>query len=107
MVLKKFYFILVLILTSCSSSNEENKHSEKVSKQIDSKYLYTLKCASCHGQDGKLGAGGAKDLSLSTITDKEIKGIISNGKAPMPSFKSSLSNDEIEEVMKFVKNLRK
>ena len=69
--------------------------------------MFTLKCASCNGQDGRLGAGGAKDLSLSRITDTEIKSIISNGKAPMPSFKSNLSKKEIEEVMKFVKNLRK
>lgn len=106
MVLKKFYFIIISLLIS-SSCTEDNKQSKKVSKQRDSKYLYTLKCASCHGHNGKLGAGGAKDLSLSRITDAEIKYIISNGKAPMPSFKSNLSENEIEEVIKFVKNLRK
>ena len=106
MVLKKFRFIIVFLLF-LSSCIDENKQSKQESKQIDGKYLFTLKCASCNGQDGRLGAGGAKDLSLSRIKDTEIKSIISNGKAPMPSFKSNLSKKEIEEVMKFVKNLRK
>jgi len=57
--------------------------------------------------NGNLGAGGAKDLSISELTDNEIRSIIANGRSPMPSFKSSLSSDEIDEVMNFIKNLRK
>ena len=70
--------------------------------------LFLMHCASCHGEDGKLGASGAKDLSVSKLTDKEIENIINNGKNAMPPMKVLLENkDNIELVIKHVKSLRK
>ena len=107
MVLKvvSLFFIASILSISCSTKTE---HSEKNKEEkINVKYLFTLKCASCHGADGKLGAAGAKDLSSSILTDTELKKILTEGKNGMPSFGSSLSIEEQNEIIKFVKTLRK
>lgn len=107
MVLKavSLFFIASILLVSCSNQSEEL--SDEATEKIDVKYLFTLKCASCHGSDGKLGAAGAKDLSSSILTDIELKKILTEGKNGMPSFGSSLSSEEQNEIIKFVKTLRK
>lgn len=47
--------------------------------------LYKKNCVLCHGNDGKLGASGAKDLSASAMDVAEMKQIILHGKGMMPS----------------------
>lgn len=69
--------------------------------------LYTNNCASCHGGDGKLGIAGAKDLSASTLTDEEMKKVISNGKNAMPKYGTQLSEEEINALVEHVKSLKK
>lgn len=75
------------------------------------KKVYAKKCASCHGADGKGNAKMAKMLkveipALATVaakSDAELAKFVSEGKKPMPSFAKSLSKDEIEAVVHFVK----
>jgi mono/diheme cytochrome c family protein len=50
----------------------------------DGESLYKANCVVCHGNDGKLGLSGAKDLSTSMITLAEVKEIILQGKGLMP-----------------------
>ena len=49
----------------------------------DGKTLYEVKCAMCHGNDGKLGMAGAKDLSATALNNGEIASVILNGKGSM------------------------
>jgi mono/diheme cytochrome c family protein len=49
----------------------------------DGKALYEAKCVLCHGDDGKLGISGAKDLSACTLDIAAIKEIIIHGKNTM------------------------
>ena len=89
---------------------ETKKTPEKFSKQTPSEQgasLYTMHCAQCHGEDGKLGASGAKDLSASRLSDAQITTIIKNGKGAMPSMKALLeTNENINLVLSHVKGLR-
>jgi mono/diheme cytochrome c family protein len=39
----------------------------------------------CHGGDGKLGAAGAKNLTVLTSSVEDIKAVIMNGKNSMPA----------------------
>jgi mono/diheme cytochrome c family protein len=65
-------------------------------------------CANCHGEDGKLGASGAKDLTLSTLTDAEVLQRINEGKNGMPQMKSVLETKEnVTAVAEYVKGMRK
>ena len=105
-LIRVFLFSLIAsIVVSCSTKNEHSEINQE--EEINVKYIFTLKCALCHGADGKLGAAGAKDLSSSILSDIELKEILTNGKNGMPSFSSSLSKEEQNEIIKFVKTLRK
>jgi cytochrome c6 len=66
-----------------------------------------LRCASCHGEDGKLGIAGAKDLSISKLTNSEITSIIYNGKNGMPSFGGAFTEEQLKALVPIVKSLRK
>ena len=69
--------------------------------------IFTSLCASCHGSDGKLMLNGAKDLSASKLNDTEMTEMIKNGKGLMTPFKDQLTNEQIQEVILYVKSLRK
>ena len=111
MVLTRILFILFLAgLTSCgndkASSNNETLPIETPAEKGAS--LYTVNCASCHGEDGKMWASGAKDLSESRLSDKQIKKILQKGKNAMPPMSAILENEEnMEFVIQHIKMLRK
>lgn len=70
--------------------------------------LYLQHCAICHGENGKLGASGAKDLTISTLDSAEIVQLIKNGKNAMPKMKDLLETEEniglvTTHVLKFKK----
>lgn len=74
---------------------------------VSGRKLYTNNCVVCHGEDGKLGNSGAKDLSISTLNDEELLDVIVNGKNGMMPYKSILKTEkEREAVVKYVKSLR-
>ncbi|HEX8548914.1 MAG TPA: cytochrome c [Cytophagaceae bacterium] len=73
----------------------------------NAKAIYTQACAPCHGADGKMGAGGAKDLQVSKLSDDEKKEIILNGKGLMKSFKDQLTEQEVDQVVQYVNQLKK
>jgi mono/diheme cytochrome c family protein len=71
-------------------------------------------CASCHGQNGAGTPTGkslnAPDLGSSVVqsrSDAELHQIIADGKNNMPPFKGSLSNDQIESLVKYVRKFSK
>ncbi len=76
------------------------------------KKVFSQKCAGCHGADGK---GNPKMASMLKVTlpdltagvnktDAELTQLVTEGKKPMPSFKT-LSKDEVDGVIHFVKSL--
>jgi cytochrome c553 len=69
--------------------------------------IYTTLCAKCHGADGKLGVGGAKDLSVSTLTTQQKEEIITTGKGLMQSFKDQLSEAEIKALAAYTDSFKK
>ncbi len=83
-----------------------NPTEANYSLQEHGKAIFTSYCAVCHGQDGKLGLAGAKNLSTSTLTDEEVKNIITNGKNAMAPYKKVLSAEEITAVAAYAKTLK-
>jgi mono/diheme cytochrome c family protein len=69
----------------------------------------------CHGPDGKgetaMGKKfGLKDLGSADVqgkSDADLNGIITNGKDKMPAYKGKLTSEQIEEVVKFIRTLKK
>lgn len=77
--------------------------------------LFKAKCAMCHGADGSgqtaMGKNlGLKDLGSAEVqgkTDADLTGIITKGKGKMPSYDGKLTKDQINDVVKFVRSLKK
>lgn len=85
---------------STVSSTESNAISE-------GEVMYKDKCAVCHGLDGKQETGGAKDLTLSTLTKAETMEQIKAGKGLMPSFKEVFNEQQINALTEYVQGFKK
>jgi len=107
---------LVLILAvqplflSCSGSDSAealNSSAEK-DERISGSSLFLQHCAVCHGENGKLGASGAKDLTLSILDSNQVIQMIKKGKNAMPPMKELLVTEEnVALVTAHVLKLRK
>jgi mono/diheme cytochrome c family protein len=82
----------------------------------DAAGTYNSKCAKCHGRDGrsKTTRGRlthSRDLTSgewqNDVSDERIYNSISNGKGKMPAFKKSLTDSQIDELVNYVRRLRK
>ncbi len=101
--------IIGLLLASCSGS-ESTSPPEPDASAIDASTIYGTTCIACHGPNREGITGLGKPLtpeSLSSRSDAEIRDIITNGKpdTTMQSFKGSLSADEINALVQFIKNI--
>lgn len=96
-----------LFIASCNSGQLSSSKKEGGIPPTG-KELYIENCAVCHGEDGKLGASGAKDLTHSTLSDAEVLQRINEGKNGMPQMKSVLETKEnVTAVAEYVKGMRK
>ena len=76
------------------------------------KATFKTKCAMCHGQDGA-GSEVGKTMNVpdfrsqvvQKLSDADLAQVISDGKGGMPSFKSSLSADQIQDLVKHIRTL--
>ena len=82
----------------------------------DATSVYNAKCAGCHGRDGRARSAHARheharDLTASewqeSVSDERIYNSISNGKGKMPGFKKKLSDAQIDELVNYVRRLRR
>jgi len=74
---------------------------------------FRTKCAMCHGPDGSGSAVGKSmnvpDLrspEVQKVPDAQLAQIISDGKGGMPSFKGSLTEDQVHSLVTYVRSLR-
>lgn len=64
---------------------DSNLSPSAAAASVDGSALYEANCKLCHGNDGKLGMAGAKDLSATALSVEEIKEIVLKGKGAMPA----------------------
>lgn len=80
----------------------------------DAADLYKSKCQACHGPDGKgdTAAGkklGVKDFhspEVAKTSDQELFAITKNGKDKMPKYDGKLTDDQITELIKYIRSLK-
>ena len=76
---------------------------------------FKARCASCHGATGK---GDTKmgphfklrDLGSADVqkqTEDEFKAIIAKGKGKMPPYGAKLTKEQIDDLVKFIRSLKK
>lgn len=103
---------IALVLQACSGGGSGKIGSDDetlpVTENKAGQKLFTENCAQCHGNDGKLGASGASDLSKSTLKDAELTKVITEGRNAMPGMGPVLGKKKsINAVVEYVKELRK
>lgn len=69
------------------------------------KLVYQKNCVACHGENGKLGKSGSKNLQKSELSIKETYHIVRNGKNSMPAYEEALTEQEIKAVAHYVHKL--
>ncbi len=92
----------IVVLASCAENNPTTPDGKP-----DGKVLYEQNCSICHGDDGKLGSAGSKDLTLSTFSLEERVQLITNGKGAMAPFKGVMDDQQIKAVAEYIELLRK
>ncbi len=111
-ILATLSFLLIITAYGLAEMNKRRQNIEKTYDEtatmtIMGKQLFNSNCIICHGDDGKLGQAGAKDLSISKLSKEEIVSIVTTGRNSMPPYKKYFTPEEIEAIADYVKTLRK
>ncbi|HTR25440.1 MAG TPA: cytochrome c [Terriglobales bacterium] len=72
---------------------------------------YKAKCAMCHGANGE-GKEAMKTVSFASpdvqkMSDADLTDAITKGKGKMPSYDGKLSKDQIGDLVKWIRTLKK
>lgn len=78
------------------------------------KAVFSANCKSCHGVDGSgtpigksMDAPDLRSEAVQQHTDAQWTDQISNGKGNMPPFKTSLTPDQIQGLVRYIRQLGK
>ncbi len=75
-------------------------------QQQNTKAIYSQVCQTCHGPDGQQTTGSAVNLQQSSLSVKERRDVIANGRGLMPGYRSQLTELEIEALAKYTTLLK-
>jgi cytochrome c6 len=102
--MKKAIVIIFSLMLLFSCAEEKNRASVSAANvaeapiAISGEQIFNKRCVSCHGQDGKMGFSGAKDLTKSSLPLTMIEMQVTHGKGAMNGFEKILSKEEIKAV---------
>lgn len=94
----------MLVLMACGSSAPES-HELPDAAGLDlanASRNYAMKCAMCHGEDGKPVLATAPDLRTSSLTVEERVAIILYGKGSMPPHRNTLDMPSIRGLAVYI-----
>ena len=97
--------VLTLFLVSTARANAAQDSAAATA-------TFRTKCALCHGPDGS-GSEVGKSMNVpdfrsepvQKLSDAELAQVVSDGKGGMPSFKSSLTADQIHALVTHIRTL--
>ena len=97
---------VLIMAIAASASAEDSKTAAST---------FAQKCAECHAADGSGATTIGKSANIPDLrspqvqnqADAAMKDIIAHGKGVMPAFGTSLSNDEIDGLVVYVRGLAK
>ena len=92
--------LLVVIAAACASSSGEQAAGVDAS-WIDGGTLYLRHCGGCHGAKGT--AQQAESLpAIDVMTRDQLEEKILHGGVDMPTFASSLSDDDLDRILDYL-----
>jgi mono/diheme cytochrome c family protein len=62
--------------------------------------VFKTKCASCHGATGSGDTAMGKSLKLKDLGSAEVQ-------KPMPGYEGKLTSDQIQDLVKYIRTLKK
>lgn len=73
--------------------------------------IFKTKCVLCHGADGagntplgkQMQAANLHSKEVQKLSDEELRKIVHEGRANMPAFGGQLTDDEIDQVIQYVR----
>lgn len=92
------------------------KLSSEAVTSADAGTIYKRDCASCHGRDGrgrtrKGRQTRARDLTdapwQDDVSDERLFNSISNGRGKMPAFRKTVTENDIDALVAFIRRLRR
>lgn len=95
--LSRFVILLLLVLAACSVGRPpENASGEEIFRQI---------CSRCHGEDlaGGVGPPLGPGSEVADMTDDFMRFTIHNGRGRMPSFSHTLSDQQVDLVIAYIR----
>jgi cytochrome c6 len=100
--------ILALALLVCKPVHAQEKSSAGAT-------IFKSKCVLCHGADGSGNTPLGKQLQAANLGSKEVQKqsnaelhkIVHDGRANMPAFNEQLSDEEITQVIQYVRQFGK
>jgi len=104
---RAWVFLLVFVTGSSLIAQEGSKSSGAG--------IFKGKCVLCHGADGsgktplgkQLQAADLRSKEVQKLSNAELHKVVHDGQANMPPFADQLSDDEISEVIQYVRHLGK
>jgi mono/diheme cytochrome c family protein len=120
--MKTFGKLLLFILPAAvlfgvfASRNFARSSAANAGLGLSAATTYNQRCASCHGRDGrgqtrKGRQTHARDLTdgawQDDVSDERLFNSIHNGRGKMPSFRKTLSENEIDALVAHVRRLRR
>lgn len=87
---------LTIALTACATRPEPDATGEEI---------FTIMCARCHGADlgGRVGPSLGPGSDAAAAADEFLRMTITRGRGRMPSFAHSLTVDQVERVIGFLR----
>jgi mono/diheme cytochrome c family protein len=103
------WIAILLFVAGCSLLAQESSKSDSGAATFKSK------CVVCHGADGtgntplgkQLQAANFHSKDVQKLSNAELHKIVHDGQANMPAFADQLSDEEITQVVKYVRQLGK
>jgi mono/diheme cytochrome c family protein len=106
------FAVLLLLFAALTFFVASTVRADNSQDSPPSSSTFHTKCAVCHGEDGGGSAVGktlnVPDLRSAVVqkqTDAALAQLISDGKGGMPSFKDSLSADQIHGLVTHIRSL--
>ena len=76
---------------------------------------FKAKCSACHGASGAGDTAMGKNMKIRDLASADVQGqsdaalndIITKGKGHMPAYDGKLSKDQISDLVKYIRSLKK